>query len=190
MVVLVDGARFLPACTTVSRVVGSVWSSSGLLLAGPFEGVSQPASEARCPAFMAKALLDAAQAGSSFDDPTATLLLQVWAGCLVSTMVSPLLSSVPHTLRHKHKSTQAQDNRRMHDPSCLFIWWMTPVQVHTIERSSRTVRVVGFGLLALFLDPRDGGQPLSRSISDYVLNSVAFQVCACVTRCVCVCVCG
>lgn len=89
MVVVVDGARFLLACTTISRVVGSVWSSSGALLAGPFEGVSQPASEARCPAFSAKALLDAAQAGSSFDDPTATLLLQV----------SPVRSVVvPHEL--------------------------------------------------------------------------------------------
>lgn len=80
---MVDGARFLPACTTISRVVCSVWSSSGLLLAGPFEGVSQPASEARCPAFMAKALLDAPQAGSSFDDPTATLLLQVSGAAVI-----------------------------------------------------------------------------------------------------------
>jgi hypothetical protein len=52
--------------------------------------------------------------------------------------------------------------------------------VHTIERSSRALRVVGFALLVLFLDPRDGGQPLSRSLSDYVLNSGAFQVCMCV----------
>jgi hypothetical protein len=48
--------------------------------------------------------------------------------------------------------------------------------VHTLERSSRQLRVVGFALLALFLDPRDGGQPQSRSISDYVLNNGAFQV--------------
>lgn len=51
-----------------------------------------------------------------------------------------------------------------------------PLQVHTLERSSRQLRVVGFALLALFLDPRDGGQPQSRSISDYVLNNGAFQV--------------
>lgn len=49
-------------------------------------------------------------------------------------------------------------------------------KVHTIERGSRTLRVVGFALLALFLDPRDGGQPLSRSIADYVLNYGTFQV--------------
>ena len=37
------------------------------------------------------------------------------------------------------------------------------------------LRVVGFGLLALFLDPRDGGQPLSRNTADYVINAGAFQ---------------
>jgi hypothetical protein len=58
-----------------------------------------------------------------------------------------------------------------HTPLCHYC-----LQVHTIERSSRTLRVVGFALLALFLDPRDGRQPLSRSINDYVLNGGAFQV--------------
>lgn len=48
--------------------------------------------------------------------------------------------------------------------------------MHTIERSSRALRVVGFGLLAAFLDPRDGGQPLSRNTADYVINAGAFQV--------------
>lgn len=55
--------------------------------------------------------------------------------------------------------------------ACRFL----PCQVHTIERSSRMLRVVGFGLLALFLDPRDGGQPLSRNTADYVINAGAFQ---------------
>lgn len=77
IVVVVDGARFLPACTTISRVVASVWSSSGMLLVGPWEGPAQPSSDARSPAFMCKASLDVAQANTSFDDPTATLLLQV-----------------------------------------------------------------------------------------------------------------
>lgn len=79
--VVVDGARFLPACTTISRVVVSLWSSSGTLLAGPFEGVSLPGSDARSPMYMCKATLDAAQSSSSFDDPTATLLFQVRCHC-------------------------------------------------------------------------------------------------------------
>lgn len=74
---IVDGARFLPACTTISRVVASVWSSGGALLAGPFEGVAQPHSNTLSPTYMCKATLDVAQNNSSFDDPTATLLLQV-----------------------------------------------------------------------------------------------------------------
>jgi hypothetical protein len=36
--------------------------------------------------------------------------------------------------------------------------------------------VVGFALLPLFLDPKAGSQPVSRSIQDYVLNQGAFQV--------------
>lgn len=86
-------------------------------------------------------------------------------------------------LRHKHKSNQAQGDSCVIPPAFLCGGW--PLQVHTIERSSGTLRVVGFGLLALFLDPRDGGQPLSRFISDYVLNSGAFQVPVCVCLCVC-----
>jgi hypothetical protein len=75
--VLIDGARFLPASTTISRVVASVWSNSGALLAGSFEGVAQPSSDALSPMYMCKALVDASQNNSNFDDPTATLLLQV-----------------------------------------------------------------------------------------------------------------
>jgi hypothetical protein len=48
--------------------------------------------------------------------------------------------------------------------------------VHTIERFSRSLKVVGFALLPLFLDPTTGQQPTSRSIQDYVLNEGAFQV--------------
>lgn len=77
IVVVIDGARFLPASTTITRVLASVWSSSGALLAGPYEGVSQPNSDARWPAYNCKLTLDAVQNGSSFDDPTATLLMQV-----------------------------------------------------------------------------------------------------------------
>ncbi len=45
-VVAVDGARFLPACVTLSRVVGAVWSSSGNTLSDYFEGdaITQQAS--------------------------------------------------------------------------------------------------------------------------------------------------
>jgi hypothetical protein len=50
------------------------------------------------------------------------------------------------------------------------------LQVQTIERYSRSLRVVGFALLPLFLDPTTGSQPVSRSIQDYVLNQGAFQV--------------
>jgi hypothetical protein len=48
--------------------------------------------------------------------------------------------------------------------------------VQTIERTSGMLRVVGFALLPLFLDPKAGAQPVSRSIQDYVLNQGAFQV--------------
>jgi hypothetical protein len=48
--------------------------------------------------------------------------------------------------------------------------------VQTIERTSGLLRVVGFALLPLFLDPKAGSQPVSRSIQDYVLNQGAFQV--------------
>lgn len=49
-------------------------------------------------------------------------------------------------------------------------------QVQTIERTSRALRVVGFALVPIYLDPKSGGQPVSRSIQDYVLNQGAFQV--------------
>jgi hypothetical protein len=48
--------------------------------------------------------------------------------------------------------------------------------VQTIERTSGLLRVVGFALVPLFLDPKAGSQPVSRSIQDYVLNQGAFQV--------------
>lgn len=45
-------------------------------------------------------------------------------------------------------------------------------QVHTLDRFTRERAVVGFALLPVFLDPREGGQPASRSLRDYVLNQV------------------
>jgi hypothetical protein len=57
-------------------------------------------------------------------------------------------------------------------------------QVHIIERTSRALRLAGAALLPLFLEPVTSAAPLSRSTSDYVLNTGAFQVCVCV--CVCV----
>lgn len=50
------------------------------------------------------------------------------------------------------------------------------LQLQTVERPSRALRVVGFALVGLFLDPKTAGQPVSRSIQDYVLNQGAFQV--------------
>lgn len=87
IVVVVDGARFLPACTTISRILVSLWSSGGQLLAGPYEGVSQPGSDALAPVYGCKATLDAAQSSSSFDDPTATLLFQVRASPVCAALV-------------------------------------------------------------------------------------------------------
>lgn len=45
-----------------------------------------------------------------------------------------------------------------------------------MERYSRALRVVGFAVLNVFLDPKEGGQPVSRSIQDFVLNQGAFQL--------------
>ncbi|WIA19544.1 hypothetical protein OEZ85_004153 [Tetradesmus obliquus] len=124
LVVVVDAARFLPASVTISRVLGSVWSSSGALLAGPWEGVAQPDSDALNPRYACSATLGVQHNNTRLEDATATLMLQV----------------------------------------------------QTIERTSGVLRVVGFALLGLFLDPKAGGQPVSRSIQDYVLNQGAFQV--------------
>lgn len=63
--------------TTISKVIGSVWSSNGSLLAGPFEGVAQPDSDTLNPAYMCTATLGSSQNGTRFEDPTATLMLQV-----------------------------------------------------------------------------------------------------------------
>ena len=45
-------------------------------------------------------------------------------------------------------------------------------QVFTVERFSGTAALVGSALLPVFLDPREGSQPTSRSVRDYVLNQV------------------
>lgn len=81
LVAVVDAARFLPSSTTITRVLGSVWSSSGALLAGPFEGVAHPDSDALNPRFACTATLGAAHNNTRFEDATATLMLQVWHSC-------------------------------------------------------------------------------------------------------------
>lgn len=48
----------------------------------------------------------------------------------------------------------------------------TRPQVWTLERFTCSVALVGTALLPAFLDPREGGQPTSRSVRDYVLNQV------------------
>jgi hypothetical protein len=80
LVVVVDAARFLPSSVTISRVLGSVWSSSGALLAGPFEGVAQPDSDALNPRYACSATLGVQHNKTRFEDATATLMLQVSQG--------------------------------------------------------------------------------------------------------------
>jgi hypothetical protein len=77
LVVVVDAGRFLPSSVTISRVLGSVWSSSGALLAGPFEGVAQPDSDALNPRYSCSATLGVQHNNTRFEDATATLMLQV-----------------------------------------------------------------------------------------------------------------
>ena len=79
LVVLVDAARFLPCDVTVSKVVCSVWSSRGKKLESSFEGVCMPDSDAFSPRFAARATLGLSH--SKWEDCTATLVLQVCAGC-------------------------------------------------------------------------------------------------------------
>eukprot|EP00878_Enallax_costatus_P034475 GHUV01038227.1.p1 GENE.GHUV01038227.1~~GHUV01038227.1.p1 ORF type:complete len:320 (+),score=114.50 GHUV01038227.1:447-1406(+) len=76
-VVTVDGGRFLPCSVTITKVIGSVWSSNGALLAGPFEGVALPDSDVHNPSYSCTATLGSSQNGTRFEDPTATLMLQV-----------------------------------------------------------------------------------------------------------------
>jgi hypothetical protein len=168
--VVVDGARFLPVSTTISRVVVSAWSSSGALLAGSCEAVARPATDSRFPTYSCNVALDAAHNASCFEDPTATLVLQV---CVIVARVA--LSGQPvwsHLVQVASGAVRLSACMR-HCCSCPPL---PLLQVHTIEQTSRTLRVVGFALLPLFLDPTTGLQPLSHSTSDYVLNAGAFQV--------------
>jgi hypothetical protein len=77
---MLDGARFLPASTTISRALLAVVSSSGALLAGPFEAVARPDSDAQFPSYGLATPLDSPHSGSTFGDPTALLLMQVRRG--------------------------------------------------------------------------------------------------------------
>jgi hypothetical protein len=76
MVLVIDGARFLPANTTISRVLGSVWSSNRQQLARSFEGVAQPHSDALIPSYACSTALGTAQNNTRFEDATALVILQ------------------------------------------------------------------------------------------------------------------
>jgi hypothetical protein len=75
-VLLIDGARFLPDSTTISRVTGVVMSRGNKLLAGPFQGTCAPDGDALCPRYTITALLGSSSNGTQLEDPTATLQLQ------------------------------------------------------------------------------------------------------------------
>ncbi|KAF5840442.1 hypothetical protein DUNSADRAFT_16675, partial [Dunaliella salina] len=74
-VVLLDGARFLPASSTLTRVMGQAYSSDRQPLGSSFEAFSTPESSAYSPRFGTQATL--AVGGDKFDNPTATLLFTV-----------------------------------------------------------------------------------------------------------------
>ncbi|DBA83915.1 TPA: hypothetical protein ACH3X1_006417 [Trebouxia sp. C0004] len=72
---MVDGARFLPGNVTVSKVVGSVWSYDRQLLCSPFEALCSLDGDTLAPTYNCQVVLGAG--AEQFNDPTATLLLQI-----------------------------------------------------------------------------------------------------------------
>lgn len=70
-------ASLCSCSVTITKVIGSVWSSNGALLSGPFEGVALPDSDVYNPSYSCTATLGSNQNGTRFEDPTATLMLQV-----------------------------------------------------------------------------------------------------------------
>jgi hypothetical protein len=159
--VLIDGARFLPTGVTITKATATVYSSSGAPLSSAIEGVALPEGpDAGSPAFAAAGVVGAA-GGGAWEDPTATIMFQVGGdggggrcrvGCVAFCRDCKLLPCWSLSLA---------------------IPLYPPInQVHTLDRFTRRLAVVGFALLPAFLDPREGGQPVSRSIRDYVLNQV------------------
>ncbi|KAG1676617.1 hypothetical protein FOA52_008746 [Chlamydomonas sp. UWO 241] len=79
-VLMVDGARFLPANVTISKVVASVWSSDKRQLTpGYYESVASPESNAYCPKYSLQTTLG--QGAERFDQSTATVLFVVHTVC-------------------------------------------------------------------------------------------------------------
>ncbi|GLI63028.1 hypothetical protein VaNZ11_005888, partial [Volvox africanus] len=75
-VICLDGARFLPANVTITKVTVSIWGSNRQPLgSGGFYGISWPDSDAMNPRFSKSATLG--MGSDKFDDSTATLLFKV-----------------------------------------------------------------------------------------------------------------
>ncbi|KAK9815471.1 hypothetical protein WJX72_004235 [[Myrmecia] bisecta] len=72
---MIDSARYLPGNVTVSKVTGSVWSCDRQLLCAPFEALCTLDSDAYLPSYNCQISLGSGP--DRFDDPTATLLLQI-----------------------------------------------------------------------------------------------------------------
>jgi hypothetical protein len=76
-VVLIDGARFLPSSATITKATATVWSAGGRQLSGAIEGVALPDGEdAASPCYWVQGAVG--QGAERFEDPTATIMLQVW----------------------------------------------------------------------------------------------------------------
>lgn len=80
-VLLVDGARFLPANITISKVTARIFSSDRkLLVQQMFEAVATPDSDAHAPKYLLQASIGQGR-DSQFDNATATLLFAVHTIC-------------------------------------------------------------------------------------------------------------
>lgn len=73
---LIDGARFLPSNTTITKASAAVYSSTGRQLSARIEGVALPdGGDGGSPSFQAQGIVGLG--AERFDDPTATVMLQV-----------------------------------------------------------------------------------------------------------------
>ena len=80
-VLLVDGARFLPANITISKVTARIFSSDRkMLVQQTFEAVATPDSDAHAPKYLLQASIGQGK-DSQFDNATATLLFTVHTIC-------------------------------------------------------------------------------------------------------------
>ena len=65
--VMVDAARFLPASSTITKVVGNVWSADKRPLTQSFTAVSVPESNAYSPRFGSQVRLPWSASGMDLD---------------------------------------------------------------------------------------------------------------------------